>query len=149
MKAIRKLLRLSLPDCYLLAKSLVLVIAVRLGLWMLPFRSVQTLLATLIYVTSKSSMQTPYAPIDRLRWAVTLTSRYVPRATCLTQALVAKVLLSQCGYSAHVRVGVARDASEQLQAHAWVESEGRIAIGGSQGYLKRYTRLSTSDGEIL
>lgn len=149
MKAFRKLLHLSLSDCYLLVKSLTLVIAVRLGLWILPFRIVQALLAKLIRVTARSSVPASCVPIDRLRWAVTLTSRYVPKATCLTQALVAKVLLSQCGYAAHVRVGVALDASEQLQAHAWIESEGRIVIGGSEAYLKRYTRLSTSGGEVL
>lgn len=149
MKALRKLLRLSLSDCYLLAKSLMLVIVIRVGLWILPFRTVQALLATLIRVTATASVPTSRVSIDRVRWAVTLTSRYVPKATCLTQTLAAKVLLSQCGYTAQVRVGVARDASEQLQAHAWIESEGRIVIGGSRAFVKRYTQLSTSDNELL
>jgi hypothetical protein len=60
--------------------------------------------------------------------------------TCLAQALAAQVLLTRRGYPALLRIGVAKGERQQLQAHAWVESEGKIVIGGSE--LERYTPLA-------
>ena len=72
-------------------------------------------------------------------------SRYVPRATCLTQALTMQVLLERAGYDARLRIGVARGDEGQFQAHAWVESQDGIVIGGSD--LGRYTGLLALERE--
>jgi hypothetical protein len=78
---------------------------------------------------------------DRIAWAVETASRHTPGLkTCLTQALAAHVLLARRGYPALLRLGVAKGEREQFQAHAWVESEGKIMIGGSE--LERYTPLA-------
>ena len=69
--------------------------------------------------------------MDKAIWAVELSSRYIPRATCLTKALAARVLLSRSGYVTELRLGVTREKSGRVSAHAWVESEGRVIIGGT------------------
>jgi hypothetical protein len=51
--------------------------------------------------------------------------------TCLNQALAAQMLLAQRGYPALLHIGVAKGKEGQFQAHAWVESEGKVVIGGS------------------
>lgn len=66
---------------------------------------------------------------EHLAWAVTVASRFVPGATCLPQALAGKALFRLEGYAADVHVGVARTPDGQFQAHAWLESGGRVVIG--------------------
>lgn len=98
---------------------------VRVALWTLPFRWVRG------GVESGSSLW-PFRRRFTERqviWAVRLASRYVPRATCLTQALTAQMLLNGSGIDSRLQIGVARAAG--FEAHAWVECGGRVVVGGA------------------
>jgi hypothetical protein len=108
------------------------------GLRLLPFRTVQRVVAQLAS-TPRGPHKTNRSSADRLVWAVTKASRYVPESTCLAQALASQVLLTRHGHPARLRVGFARSEEGKLQGHAWLESRGRIVVGG--GDLSRYTRL--------
>ena len=77
--------------------------------------------------------------VERLAWAVGIASRFVPKATCLAQALTAQFLLQQAGHQACLHVGVTEAEEGGIKAHAWVENQGRILIGGFD--LNKYTRL--------
>jgi hypothetical protein len=44
-----------------------------------------------------------------------------------------------------VRIGVAKEDGERFVAHAWVESEGRIVIGGYE--TERYVQLASLEGK--
>lgn len=68
----------------------------------------------------------PYA----LAWGVRTAARRVPMASCLTQALALEALMLEAGLAPEVRIGVARDADGGFEAHAWVEHEGCVLIGG-------------------
>ena len=86
-------------------------------------------------------MPNPNQPaIDRIAWAVAVASRYVPMATCLTQALAGQMLLARWGHTAQLHIGVANGPGGNLEAHAWLESQGTIVIG-DVGELSRYTPL--------
>jgi hypothetical protein len=89
--------------------------------------------------------QADSAKIEKIAWAVAVASRYVPAATCLTQALAGQILLAQHGEPALLQIGVAKNEAGKLEAHAWVESRGRIIIGDSEE-LFRYTRLPSMEG---
>ena len=54
-----------------------------------------------------------------------------PSATCLVQALAADAILRRRGLACELRIGVrARDDSTvPIEAHAWVECDGAVAIG--------------------
>ena len=148
MAQLNKFLRLSAADRRLLVKALLLVWAVRLGLWLLPFRMVRRLLLRLAKGLSRDEAS-DCTMVNRIVWAVTRTSQYVPAATCLTQAIATKVLLGCYGHHVNVHLGVARSEAGQFQAHAWVESKGNIVIGGSELFLKRYTPFPASGEEII
>ena len=45
-----------------------------------------------------------------------------------------------------LRIGVVKGAGGQFQAHAWVESDGVVVIGGSEPEPERYTPLPALDG---
>lgn len=75
-------------------------------------------------------------------------SRYVPVATCLTQALTTQILLAQIGHSTDLKIGVAKSIEGKLEAHAWLESRGEIVIGKLKD-LSRFTILSSLKKAIL
>lgn len=139
MKGIHKFLHLSRLDRRLLIQATTLLWAIRLGLCLLPF---QTLQRVLVNMSRKAVelQKTDHAALGRVAWAVEVASRYVPRNTCLTKALAAKVLLCRRGHTVHLHIGVAKGEAGRLRAHAWVESQGQIVIGGL-GELSGFTQL--------
>jgi Transglutaminase-like superfamily len=146
MDRLSRFLRLPATDRGLWIKTLLLVWAVRLGLWALPFRTVRRSLTRFAQPSVRPGRKG--ATVERVVWAVTSASRYAPWATCLTQALTAKVMLARNGHESTLRLGVARSEAGRFQAHAWVENNGSVVLGGSDTSLKRYTPLATSEGEV-
>ena len=143
MRRLHKFMRLSRADRRLLLETAFLVGAVRLGLWLLPFRTVASLLRRMVPAIPRPKDQRQDF-IVRASQAVRVTSRMVPKATCLTQALATQVLVSRHGYEARLHIGVAKDGEERLEAHAWVVSNGRVVIGDRVD-LSHYTALPPLD----
>ena len=110
--------------------SMALVASVRLGLWLLPFQAMQRVCA--YFAKAGKRRHGDQAGIQEIARAVRLASRYVPRATCLVQALATQVLLGRHGHAGQVHIGVALDAKLGFRAHAWVKSQGRVLVGGSE-----------------
>lgn len=127
MSLLRKWRRLR-ANWPLLCTAWSLVCLIRVCLWILPF---PWLRKTLVHVGRRtvSSMPHRFAPADTA-WAVGVASRYVPAATCLTQALATEFLLSRMGYLSTLHIGVLLREDKGLSAHAWVEYDGHILIGG-------------------
>ncbi len=69
-------------------------------------------------------------------------------AKCLARALTTQVLLNRQGYLPDLRIGVAKATAGQLEAHAWVEYQGRIVIGQLND-LSRYLPLPSFEGVKL
>ncbi len=65
--------------------------------------------------------------------------------SCFPQALVGKMLLERRGYPANIRIGVIKDADGSLRAHAWVERDGIVVIGGPVAHVEKYTPLPDLD----
>ena len=127
MSRMRKFLQLPPTDRALLIRSAALLGAVRMGLWLLPHRLLRRVLSAM--TRRKARSRGAHGLPDRIAWAVMVASRYVPStATCLSRALAAYVLLVRSGHVARLRVGVARGADGSFEAHAWVESDGRILV---------------------
>jgi hypothetical protein len=145
MKRLHKFLRLPATDQRLLVKSALLLGAVRLGLWLLPFQTLRRLLARMIGGNTTLQEETSIA---KIAWAITVASWYVPAATCLTQALATQVLLGRQGRAATLRIGVVRSEVGQLQAHAWVEYQGSVVIGGIEA-PSRFTPLPPLEGKSM
>ena len=123
-------------------RAALLVPLVRAGLWLLPYGRLKALVARAPAVAGGHGVD------ERVRdvtWAVAAVARRVPRATCLTQALVAQRLLADDGVDTTLRLGVARDAAGAFEAHAWLEHRGRIVLGEVDG-MERFTTLEHGDG---
>lgn len=124
-----KFLRLGPGERALILRSLYWMLVYRLGLWVLPFRLTQKWVQANDAPAVAGSGNGPVDPVVRnVARAVRSCSRYVPSATCLTQALTARKLLNRYGRSAALRIGVAKSAAG-FEAHAWLEVDGRIVLG--------------------
>jgi hypothetical protein len=121
----------------LVLRAAVAVTGFRLGLAVLPFGRVRTLAAR------RGPARKPRASVQDLAWSVTAAGR-VLRSTCLADALALQYLLVREGYPAGLRIGVAKTPAGDLEAHAWLESGGRVLIGGPQS--ARFTALPLPDG---
>ena len=131
----RTFLHLTWPECRLLIRSGIILGSMRVALWVLPFRTLREFLGR-----EKLGLR-PAATIspERIAWAIQVMSRYVPRPTCLVQALSAQVLLANAGFASALHIGVARGEQKRLEAHAWIESCGTVISGGRD--FERYSPL--------
>ncbi len=137
MRRLRKFLSLPARRRALLVKAALLLGFVRIGLKTLPFQKMRSIVDR-ISETSKSAKQPSSA--EEVVWAVDTLGRRMP-GSCLTQALAAQVLLGRRGLPTRIHIGAVREDEEQFLAHAWLESEGEVLIGGHE--LERYTPLAS------
>ncbi len=143
MERIRKFLAFPAADYFLLVEAAILLGLVAVMLRLLPFPWMRRLL---LGQDPGSAGVAPERVVRRIVWSVRTASRYTPAATCLPQAIVTRLLLKRRGYAATLRIGVAMNGAGQLVAHAWVEREGRIIIGGTDSY-RRYAALPPLEKE--
>ena len=147
MKRLRRVLALPPAERRLLLTVALLLGVIRLGLRLLPFRTLCRLLNRAARVSVGPAAVNASCP-ERIAWAVMAASPYMLGVRrCLVQALAVQLLLLRRGYPARLHLGVARGDTGQIQAHAWVEADGRIVIGGSVSELERYTPLLALDAQ--
>jgi len=124
MRRLKRFFQLTGAErCILLRVGFVLGVT-RGALWFLPVCTVRKISAKIAGGTAGS--------VKQLVWAVEIMSRYLPHATCLTQALAAQALLFRSGFPAQVEIGVAKDDDRRFSAHAWVVCYGQVVLGGQQ-----------------
>ena len=86
MTSLARFLQLPAADRKLLVLAGALLLAVRLGLWLLPFRVVRRLALGAAAAGERPACLRP----ERIAWAVATAARLGPGATCLPRALVAE-----------------------------------------------------------
>ena len=137
MRRLKRLADMTNHERALLLRTFFIVCISRLSLWLLPVATARRVV-----------MATPLGPYEaspaQSARAVKLVSRYLPHATCLTQAIAVQVLLARIGHDSLVEIGVAKDAGK-FEAHAWVTCGDEIVIGGPT--VARYSRLITLGSE--
>lgn len=119
-----KFLRLPSWERALLLRSIRILALARLAITVLPFHLARRLVAGSRAVPRESTV-TP----AQVRWAVANAARVVPGATCLPRAVAAESLLRRAGRQPAMRIGVTKTEAGKLEAHAWVEENGRIVVG--------------------
>ena len=127
MGIVHSFLKLSFEDKLILIKSFFLIWIIRIMLWILPFSVIQKSFSRFTIISGESHS----IPLEKLTWAVALMSRYVPKATCLTRALTAQILLAGQNYPSNIKIGVSK-TKENFEAHAWLEYNNKIVLGESE-----------------
>jgi hypothetical protein len=125
LSAPRRFVALSPPERRLALRALGIVVRVRVRLTVSSFPTVDRL-------TKERPIRETVGPHSaaRIGSTVAAVSGYVPGASCLTQALATRALLAEEGHASTLRLGMAR-IDGRLQAHAWLESDGTIVVGGT------------------
>jgi hypothetical protein len=136
MPRLAKFLQLSTVDKILVLHCLFVVALIRIALSLFSYRLLHRLLRQKV-----SRMSFDIDKADRIVWAVGSSSRLVPRASCLTQALAAEFMLARAGFRSQIRVGVAIHEEGKFVAHAWLVREGRVVMGGTAEEIQRYAML--------
>ena len=143
MRRLQSFLRLPARERFLYLQTWLLLFRIRMMLWMLPYQRWRQVAANMIRIGNERNLERP--TVDRLARAVKVMSRYVPGASCLTQALAAQTLLAHAGQRSQLRVGVTQNGGK-LEAHAWVQVEGHVVIGGRQS-VARFSAFPTLELE--
>jgi Transglutaminase-like superfamily len=128
MKKISKFFNLNNRKKQLLISTFILLTLVRLGLWLLSFKTLQKLLSS-ISKAKPQYQEKHQISIDEITWAVEVSSLYTPGVKCLARALTCQVFMSRQGYESNLCIGVAKGEAGDLKAHAWLESRGQVVIG--------------------
>jgi hypothetical protein len=144
MKGLLTFIRLQHGERGLVVRTLLLVAAIRVALWVFPFRELQRVISSRGRLPLSVSRD---VPVGRLVWAVRAASRRIPAASCLTQSLALHWLLSSAGHRSEVRIGVGKDMEAGFAAHAWVEYAGQPLLSGPEE-VERYVQLLTVEGNL-
>jgi hypothetical protein len=139
-RPLSQFLRLSARDRTLLVQSFFLVAVARLAIWVLPFNVARRMLAR------RSRPSAEKVTTEKIGWAISVAKRFVPRGDCLPQALAAESILMRNGYPVELRIGVVKTHQGGLEAHAWVESGGRLVVGDLTQGLSTYAPLPPLPG---
>ena len=140
MRRVRKFLALSAHDRWLLLRVAATLATIQLGLRLMRFPQLLRLLGR--FSARHRAPSRPWQESPRLVWAIAAAARALPtHPTCLVQALAGQLLLRRRGCDASLCIGVARDGTGRLEAHAWLESDGAVLIGGPRSRLERYRSL--------
>ncbi|SHN28898.1 lasso peptide biosynthesis B2 protein [Chitinophaga sp. CF418] len=97
----------------------------------MPFRKIAPLLGKSVTDGSTADVRTTPRP-ERIRAAIRRAAACSPwRARCFEQALAGKIMLTYRKMSGIVFFGINK-VGDDLQAHAWLESEGVIITGAKE-----------------
>ena len=155
MRRLKRFAQLAPSERRLLMRVLFVVGVARTSLWVMPVEAARR-------AVSRAAAGAAGNSVEQVVWAVRVVSRYLPGATCLTQAIAAQALLTHSGFPSQVEIGVAKerkddrdnrsdkadkakteDESRGFHAHAWVVCKGQVVLGGRQ--LERYNSLMVWD----
>ncbi len=137
---LRTALTLSWGDWWILWQAWLLLLAIDLGLRLLPFRRVQELLALGRKAPDTFQVGEASATIQCLGWLVGVAGHnHLSRMGCLRQSLVLQWLLGRRGIITDLQIGVRKEAGD-LNAHAWLEFENQ-PIGEPQSIAACFAPL--------
>ena len=132
MNKLRKFLALPWREKGLYLNTAFWLLAVKAGLYLLPFERLRGWLARFDEPAGKPAemeeMRTIIQAIERVAQALAPL-----RINCLPQALVGHRLLGRKGFNVQLKIGVLKHPGDQLAAHAWLEHEGRAILGDLRG----------------
>jgi hypothetical protein len=135
LRALSELRRLSPTDRRLHLRAAATVVAAKLALAVVRYRRVGPWVERRA-IPRRRPVSVAFRP-EEVGRAVSRAGRAAPfDASCLVQALATRWILGRSGFDARLRLGAARDPAGAMSAHAWVECEGRVVVGGENSLVE-------------
>ena len=145
MVTLTRYFQLSISKQLLLIESVQIMILIRIGLRLLPYKTMNRLLKRFdreIGLNQKTNNNRQ----DDIIWAISKTGeKLYGENTCLPLALAGQLHLNLHGFPARTQLGVTKTDEGMIIAHAWVECNGEVLIGGPEHEIKKYIILSEMD----
>ena len=142
MRKLRTARTFSFHDWWILFQAWVLLLAVDLGLRVLPFRRIQGIVERR---GGNSRPETTVAETIRHhgRFVHIAARHHLYPMLCLRRSLALQWLLGRQGITTDLCFGVQKEASD-FSAHAWLEHAGQ-PIGEPQALTTRFAPLTTAE----
>lgn len=133
-KHLVKFLRLSNADRWLVIRAFLALAITRMALAIVRFAHKSNPLDAVRRMVALNErllpVPKPHAPADHIAWAVKAVGESLPGfENCLVQAIALEALLKVAHQDCQLQIGVARTASGEFLAHAWIEKEGKVLVG--------------------
>jgi len=123
----------------LVFEAFVLLRFTRAGLRVCHFQRIRRVLA-LVAACGRRMIRRKISPAA-LVWALeTAKRRNSFPANCLTEALAAEALFKQFGYEPVLCIGASKNDGK-FAAHAWLEHEKVVMVGGPEAHIQEFTRF--------
>lgn len=141
LRKLRRAAGLSRAEWVELIRAYAWVAAVHAGLRALGYARLRRLLDRGLPEATDVPTPPDASHLRRLATAVDIAARNCPAdIRCLSRSLTLYRLVRQVGSPAELCIGVARSDAGALEAHAWVEVEGRV-LGDRPDVAQRFARL--------
>ena len=146
-RCLRQLYRMTLPERRLLTEAWVLsLVVVSLLRWV----SFDRLIRWVDRPTrvGRRSLPTRVTPLHAARLVRSAGAR-IGWSTCLTRAVVLKLLLARRGIDTELVIGATRQAGS-FEAHAWLRLGDEVVLGGEghRRFVPLWTRSRTTEGAL-
>lgn len=137
MSKLRKFLARSWRGKWLYLTTTFWLLAVKAGLYLLPF---ERLCGWLAYFDEPVGEPAEAEEMQAIIEAIERIGQFLAplRINCLPQALVGHRLLGRKGFDVKLKIGVVKNPDARLAAHAWLEYQGRAILGDLRG-LEQFT----------
>ena len=131
----------------LLLEAFLLLRMTRLGLRLCHFQRIRRMLS-LVAVCGRRLTRRKISPAV-LVWALETAKRKNPiPGNCLTEALTAEALFKQFGYEPVLCIGASRQ-NGNFAAHAWLEHDQVVMVGGPEAHVREYSRFQDFNKMVL
>jgi len=89
---------------------------------------------------------TPPEMLARVAWLVGVAGRHLVPVPCLARSVALARVLARRGAAARIQIGV-RTIDGRLEAHAWVEQDGRV-INDDEAAVRQYAPFDRPLGDL-
>jgi hypothetical protein len=143
---LHKVARLPRHRRRLLAEAFAGLTLAHAGLRLCHFQTVRRRFS--MFARAGAAKITPLTDAEDLVWAFQAARRHYPfETTCLVNAIAAEALFRRYGLPAVLCVGATRSEG-QFQAHAWLEANNSVVVGGPSDMVERFTRFPQIDSVV-
>lgn len=142
MGPIRGFLQLPLAKKKLIIEATGLIIITRLGLYLTSVQKLQSFYQRFSNIDNSQNPGKCSSEAD-IAWSInSIGQKLFKDDTCLVIAIAGQALLNYHGIPARLQLGCLLAEDKSIFAHAWVECEGEVVIGGTKREVSRYTPLT-------
>ncbi len=129
-RRINKYMKLSWKIKIVLVIVFFLMGIIRLAILIVPFKYLASMIGEKMSETSYEASRKELSRAYKVGWCVNKMSDFTPwESKCLVQALTAQLILKVLGISSTLYLGIAREESNKLVAHAWLRCGELIVTG--------------------